>query len=260
MTICRLRLISILLVLSAPGLTAQPDATFNRDFDHADRRARTMVVQLQCAQHMAGLRARGAFGAADTLGTTGLCIRSGDAYVGVYLSLDSAGARHRRFSAVQLTNNAPNTTPLDTAALVSAARARRETLGLGASAMGRPFAPFILHGDADTVEVWLVPLSVITGSPPSSGGERGYVYAGYGARLVTTIEATTKFDTLQVRPGAPLSIRRTDSRLPLFSDLLVANLQQLRGRAVEIELAGVTSRLMDGPGGGVWLHAKRTAP
>jgi len=237
---------------------AQPDAQFNHDFDLADRRATEFVVQLRCAQQMAGIRARGGFGAADTLGFTGQCIRHGGSYIGIYLDLDSASTRHVRFSAVNLTQRTPHAEPLDTAAVVAAARARRDALVRGGRTMGRRFAPFILRTDADSLEVWLMPLSIVTGEPLSSGGERGYAYSADGRTVIRTVDAVAVFETITAGPTDQITIVRRNARLPLLSDLLVANLLLQQGRAVNIELAQVTSTLVFPAAGGAWIHAKRT--
>jgi len=260
MTISLLPFLAAGALFCASNVIAQPDAQFNHDFDLADRRASELVVQLRCAQQMAGIRARGGFGAADTLGFTGQCIRHGGSYIGVYLDLDSAGTRHVRFSAVNLTQRTPHAEPLDTSALVAAARARRDALVRGGRTMERQFAPFILRTNAESLEVWLMPLSIVTGEPLSSGGERGYVYSADGRTVIRTVDAVAVFETITAGPADQITIVRRNARLPLLSDLLVANLQLLQGRAVHIELAQVTSTLVNPAVGGAWIHTKRTPP
>ncbi|MES3032644.1 MAG: hypothetical protein V4813_01455 [Gemmatimonadota bacterium] len=259
MTISRTFLVGACAVLSAATASAQPDARFNADFDRADRRASQLVDQLRCGQRMASLRARGRFGAPDTLGFVGHCVLRPGAYIGVYLDLDSTRTRAVRFSALDITHDVPYREALDTAALVAASRARYDALGRGGSTMARQFVPFMLRGDADSVEVWLVPVSIFTGEPVSAGGERGYVYDPAGRTLARTVDNTAAYQVLTAPDSARLTIARPGVRIPGLSDLLLANLLLLEKRTLSIELADVTSTLLPGNGDGMWVHTKRAA-
>ena len=231
-----------------------PDAAA---FDRLDGRAQELVHTVRCASYVARMRAQGRFGRPDSLGGSGHCVRIEGHDIGVFLDADSATRLARRLSAVKLADGTRYTGPLDTAGLVARTLASENAQLRGSQAYekaDREYAPLVIWPSADSLQVWLMPTGLFEGK--SLGGEHGFVYSSDGRRLVEEINAFDKFRTLEIPDSGSVLLLSTESELPLFSEMVLANLLNGVGRQVTINTTRYSSTLT-GRGVSLWLHVPR---
>ena len=231
-------------------------------FDRQDRRARALIRQVRCAQHVAGLRQRGVFGPVDSLGGSGQCTVVDGKFVGIFLEPDSQVVRATRFSAVDLATSTRRTAPIDTAAVLAVLRASWNAQERGAPEFekeNRQYTPMPFRFDGDSIEVWLFPVAVITGQPLTVGGERGYVYSPDGHTLARTIDASATWRTFALADTGVARIPSDQARTPLLSELVIANVLHGAGHRVLIEMREASAALVGEGESSVWMHvnAKR---
>ncbi|HEY4101761.1 MAG TPA: hypothetical protein VGM20_12885 [Gemmatimonadales bacterium] len=257
-------LLALLLSAHIGGAAAQAVASdTNAAFDRADREAQTFVSTMRCAEQGAKARKAGLFGPADSLGAIGECLFKGGHRIAIFMDVDSQFTRVTHLAAVDLTSNTRVAPPPDTSALVSLARAElpAELRGMGAfEAANRQFAPLSFRSGGDTIEVWLVPISVITGSPFSVGGEWGFVYSPDGRTLVREVNRTSEFRSIAVADTGIVRITSRQTVVPTLSELVVPNLLNGIGRDVSIEL-GLRTSLLTGRGSqAMWIQLQHKHP
>lgn len=238
----------------APGMAAHA-----RSFDRTDRLARAVIGQIRCAQRVAGLRRRGVFGPADSLGATGQCIVVAGKYVGVLFDTDTLFGAVSRASAVDLVSSTRRKGQLDTAAILAVARASSAAQLRGAEAYQRAqraYSPVAFRFDGDSIEVWLIPTAVIGGPPLTVGGERGYVFSPDGRRLVREIDHFDRLRSFALPDTGVVRIPSGDHSVAMMTALLLANLLHERGRRVSIDTEGGSSVLAGEGDAAAWVHAK----
>ena len=245
----------------ASALTAQaPSSAESQAFDRVDREARTFITTMRCAQRVSALRAQGLFGPADSAGGTGLCPIVAGRLVGVFMEIDTTFANPTRFAAVEIGTRTRWTAPLDTTAVLGMARAERHAQIRGSGAFeraDRQYVPFSFRFDGDSIEVWIVPVSVLSGAPFSVGGERGYAYSPDGRALVREVDAFGDYRVIPVADTGVVRIRSTQEFVPTFSEMLVANLLNDVGRHVTIDSRRSSATLV-GPGGrAMWIQVRQ---
>ena len=258
------KLLAILLSLYASTLGAQSSMSdTNAAFDRADRESQMFISMMRCGEQMSKAREQGLFGPSDSLGGIGQCLFKGGRRIGVFLDADSQFVHVSHLSAVDLGSSMRVTPPADTGALLALARAELPAVlrGMGAyETANRQFSPLSFRFGGDTIEVWLVPVSVTAGSPFSVGGEWGFIYSPDGRTLVREINHTGDFRLVTVADTGIVRIVSKQDVIPTFSELVLANLLNGIGRDVSIELS-LRSSLLTGRGAqAVWIQVKRKRP
>lgn len=230
-------------------------------FDREDRRSRALIHTLNCARRVAALRQRGAFGPRDSLGGSGQCMEAGNRTIGIFLESDSPFVRVTRFSAVDLGTLSRITDPVDTAAALAVRRAQDDALMQGNALfekLDRQYTPMTFRFDGDSIEVWLTPVTLLSGPPYSAGGELGFLYAPDGKTLGRKIDATAEYRTVAVPDSGEVPIASRQDRIPLMSELLLANLLSAHGRVPVIGLkSGASARLVGQGPSAMWIHFVR---
>jgi hypothetical protein len=254
-------LLAIIALTRLPRLGAQsPDAAQARDFDRADRRARSLIGTVRCAGSVSSARSQGLFGPIESLGSMGQCVMVDGRYVGVFAEVDTAFVRPTRFAAVDLATRTRRTAPLDTAAVLALGRAELAAQQRGAGAFAkanRQYAPLAFRVDGDSIEVWLFPVAILTGDPPSVGGERGYVFSPDGRTVAREVNAFDDFRALALPDTGTVRIASRELAVPSLSELVLTNLLNDAGRQVSIETQRETATLVGRGGQAMWLRAPR---
>jgi hypothetical protein len=248
-----------LLPMAARAQTSAPIDLAS--FDQADRRARTLLSTIRCAQSAGSARAQGEFGPVDALGGIGQCITIDGRTLGVFFDADSPYVAVKRFSAVDLGTHMRRTAPLDTSRVLAVVRAEQAAYWHGANTPfekeDRPFAPVAFRFDGDSIEVWLIPASLVMGPPFTVGGERGYLFTPDGRTLVRTTDAFGDYRPIAIPDTGAVNIASRGTTVPSLSELVLANGLTGAGRSVAIQWAGITSVLAGQGGQAVWMHLTR---
>lgn len=250
--------LAVALVTTPATVTAQTQSRASPDraqlFDSADREAQSVAWVIECAQLSARARNRGAFGAVDSIGPYGLCVRVGPTRHGVFLGADSAFTRATNVRVVNLGTMARSTLALDTVALLVELRAKRAAMRLGAPkfvAERRQFAPFSYRFEDGRVHVWLLPVSVFDGE--ALGGERWWTFASDGATVVEAHDAAAQWRSFTLPTTREVTITSTEPDIPLVTEFLVANLLARSGRVPTIVTGTYVSTLT----GDAWMQVRR---
>lgn len=244
-----LRALAIAVVACLPSVPhmaiAQAPTSFDADFDRGDRESRAVLANFRCARATSFARAQGLFGPPDSLGHSGHCVVVAARFVSVFLDVDSASGRVTRFSAVDLASRTRYTAPVDTTAMLAMERAELDAQRRGYDAYvkaKRPYSPFTIRFDGDSIEVWMVPASSIMG-PTSLGGERGYVYSPDGRTLARTVDRFADYRTFTVPDTGTVQIESRDAQVPTLTEFLLANMLHTAGRNIGINTPHVRSML-----------------
>lgn len=247
------------LVATPATVTAQTQPVASPDraqlFDSADQEAQSVAWVIECAQMSARARNRGAFGAVDSVGPYGLCVRVGPTRHGVFIDADSALTRATKVRVVNLGTMARSTVALDTVALLVELRAKRAAMQLGAPkfvAERRQFAPFSYRFEDGRVHVWLLPVSVFNGE--ALGGERWWTFAPDGATVLEAHDAGAQWRAVTLPETREVRITSTEPDIPLLSEFLVANLLARSGRVPTIVTGTYASTLT----GDAWVQVKQS--
>lgn len=196
-------------------------------------------------------RSQGAFGAVDSIGPYGLCVRIGQARHGVFLDADSAITRATNVRVVDLGTMARSAAAVDTVALLVELRAKRAAMRLGAPkfvAERRQFAPFSYRFEDGRVHVWLLPVSVFDGE--ALGGERWWTFATEGSTVVEAHDAGAQWRPFTLPATREVRITSTEPDIPLVTEFLIANLLARAGRVPTIVTGTHASTLI----GNAWVQ------
>jgi hypothetical protein len=227
------------------------------DFDRADRRSRALISTVRCAQQVSMARARGRFGPVDSLGRFGQCVAVDHRFIGVFMEVDTQFVSTTRFAAVDLAAQARRTAPMDTAAVVALARAEWAAQSRGAESFAsanRQYTPMTFRFDGDSIEAWLIPVTLLMGPPFSLGGERGYVFTPDGRTLVREIDASRDYRTVVVPDTGTVHLVSREQAVPALSEFVLANALNGAGRSVSIDMPGVSSVLVGRGAAAIWMH------
>ena len=257
-----LGLLAAAVLLSPPAAVAQSKTSFDpAAFDRADRRARELLRTMNCARTVSMARARGEFGPADSLGPFGQCMYVDGRAIGVFFDADSPYVAVNRFAAVDLGLHTRRTAPLDTSRVLALVRAEQTAYMHGAAEpfnkQKRPYSPMAFRFDGDSIEVWLLPASLLMGRAPTLGGERGYLFTPDGGTLVRQTDAFEEYRPFVVPDTGTVQIvsrSTTPATLPSLSEMLVANLLNGAGRDVAIQWGGMGSLLVGRGERATWLQ------
>jgi hypothetical protein len=229
-------------------------------FDRLDRMSRTLLSTVWCAQRSGYLRGVGVLGNADSVGRTGLCLRKDGRALAAYFTSDSTYSKAVDLRVLDVADSAWYRGPVDTAAILSQARAANEAVRKGFPSYQqrrRAFSPVSIRSDGDTIEVWLLPLGhFVQPAPTAVGGERGYIYSPDGRTLVREIDAFDRHRALAVPDTGLVEIVSMEDDLPLVSELMATNRMHGKGREVRIVTDAFMSQLVRGPPE-LWVQLKR---
>jgi hypothetical protein len=253
------------LVLGGAPARAQVDQAARtaaaQQFDRADRESRALIDTFRCARMVGDARQRGLFGPIDSLGHRGGCAVVNGQFVGVFLDADSQFTRATRFAAVDLAMHRRRTAPVDTAATLGVARAEETAMLKGTGVYekaDRAYAPMAFRFDGDSVEVWLIPVSDLTGDPFTLGGEHGYVFSPDGRTLAREVDAFAEFRPLAVPDSGMIHIASRAAMVPGLSELMLANALNAMGRQVTIDMQRQSATLRGRGPAAMWVFVGRT--
>jgi len=246
---------------AVPSPPSQAEVQRGKAFDRLDRTSRGLIATVGCAIGAGRARAQGAFGPRDSLGSKGLCILGGGRALGVFLEADSTFTKVTRLSVVDLAAGARHTGAVDTSALLAETRAARDGMLKGFDrfeAEGRQFAPFSFRSDGDSIEVWLLPTTMLMGAQPSSlGGERAFIYSPDGRTLVREVDGSVKYRPLSIPASGAVELQSMEDDLPLVSELLVLNVLYRTGRDVALVTKAYHAKLAGREPNSFWLQTPR---
>lgn len=241
-----------MLLANVPQLSAQrltPEES--KAFDRGDRESRAMITQFNCLNRMMTAVREKRLTASEKWVTSEQCVVIDRHYVYVMLASDTLYTRATRMSAYDLTTSAAYAVPLDTAGALSMARA--EWLGMTKAgprleAAKRDAAPVTFRFDGDSIEVWLLPLQLMTGNPWSLGGEYGAIFSPDGRTLMREVDHVEEFRSNAVADTGLVRIVSRQARIPSLSEFLQANQLNALDRSVVIELPWGSATLPKGLG------------
>ena len=255
----------VVVTLGGARLRAQVDqaarAAAARQFDRADRESQALLGTFHCAQMVGDARQRGLFGPIDSLGQRGACAVVNGQFVGVFLDTDSQFTRATRFAVVDLAMHRRRTAPVDTAATLGVARAEQTALLKGSGVYekaDRAYAPMAFRFDGDSVEVWLIPVSNLTGDPFTVGGEHGYIFSPDGRTLAREVDAFADFRPVAVPDSGIVHIASQALLVPGLSELALANALNSMGRQVTIDMQRQSATLHGRGSAAMWVFVGRT--
>lgn len=226
-------------------------------FDRGDRLSRALLSMIRCSGMVGNARAEGRFGPIDSLGHDGQCMAVNGKWVGMFFDADSTFTHVTRFSAVDFVTRARRTEPLDTSAVLAVANAELAAQLRGVKAFEdakRPYAPMAFRFDGDSIEVWMLPVAVLSGRPPFVGGERGYHYTPDGRTLVRETDSFADFRPLTIPDTGTVYITSRSTDVPTLSEFLLANALNGQGRMVSIRLPWGQSTLVGRGAQSMWVQ------
>ncbi len=229
-------------------------------FDKADRRARGAIEQIRCARRVAVLRQQLVFGPIDSLGARHQCTVADGQYIGIFFDSDTLFSKMTRSSAVDLGSSTRRVNPLDTMAILAVERAGRTAQIRGLEPFrraSRQYAPVELRLDGDSIEVWLIPVVVLMGSPVTVGGERGYVFTPDGRTVAREINAFDAMRALVLPDTGVVHITSLEHAVPSMSEFMVASELHDRGRQVVIDMQNESAMRAGEGSSAIWLHTPR---
>jgi hypothetical protein len=229
-------------------------------FDRGDRDAQEMLSVVRCAQRAALERMEGAFGPVDSLGRAHQCVRIQKRWAVVFAEIDTSFRSAGNVRAFDLGSRARVSVAFDTAGVVALERAELIAQRQGANEFRvnrRQYVPLSMRVDGDSIEVWLLPASLILGERRTLGGERGYLFGPDGRHVVRVIDSFADFRPIAVPDSGQVVIMSSQRSIPSFSEFLVANALHDLGRQVAISTAEMTSTLTTTPAGDIWIHTPK---
>ena len=245
------------LPYTPPALSAQAySAAESRAFDRGDRESRELISAINCLDHMStAVRGKRVVLYEDWM-VARQCLLIGRHYVWVAIGGDTTFSHPTRITAYDLTTGAPYAERLDTARVTAIARAEWNGIGkIGKKFEDakRPGVPLTFRVDGDSIEVWLLPEPLLSGSPFSLGGEVGAIFSPDGRQLVREIDHFAELRAVPVTDTGLVHLPSRQARIPSLSEFLAANQLNARGRDIVIDLPGISSTLSSKPGA-PWLQ------
>jgi len=251
------------LLLCARPMPAQTqptvaDSSHGVAFDRLDRTSRILIATIYCARSTSEARAEGLFGPLDSLGRTGHCVQKDGRALGLFFDSDTAFSSAQQLRVVDLGARVRYLGPLDTAAVLAEARARRDAFFRGYPAFqraDRQFSPFSIRTEGDSIEVWLLPIQILPGR--AVGGERAFIYSPDGRTFARAIDAFDRHRAITIPDSGRVEILSREEDLPLVSELLVLNLLHGNKREVSLITRKFASQLVGADPTSVWVHTRR---
>ena len=177
-----------------------------------------------------------------------------------FISGDTLFRHPKRFAEYDLTTSTPISTRVDTAAMLAVARADWAGVRRGVAAFeaaNRQFIPLAFRFEADTIEVWLVPATVLMGSPYALGGEHGYIYAPNGNRLVREVDHAAEYRVITIPDTGVVTLTSKQPGVPTLSEFYLANQLNALGRPVTIAMPGISATLTGSGTSAMWVKLMR---
>jgi len=205
------------------------------------------------------MRSAGRFGPPDSVSVAGQCIEAGNRTVGVFFDVVPGTTTLRNVRSVTVSDGQPYAGSLDTLLLRRRLylldQAMRRTKARSDSA-GLLRGPFVIWPRGDSIQAWVIPLNVLTGT--AVGGEQGFRYSSNVRTMVGEVDAFAKYRPIAVPTSGTFKIESLEEEMPLLSEVLVANRLNNRGLTVTIVTHRYTSTLA-GQGGlaSLWVHMPR---
>ena len=240
-------LLSVPLVMHAQAYTAAE----SKAFDRGDRESRDLIAAISCLDRVGTAVREKRVALYEDWMVARQCLVIGRHYVWIAIGGDTTFTRSPRITAYDLTTSAPYADRLDTARILAVARA--EWIGTGK--VGKQFedaqrlgVPLTFRFDGDSIEVWLLPEPLLSGTPFSLGGEVGAIFSPDGRQLVREINHFAELRTVPVADTGLVHLPSRQARIPSLSEFLLANQLNARGRDIVIDLPGISSMLPSTPG------------
>jgi hypothetical protein len=231
------------------------------EFDRLDRTAQSILWTLGCAQTASRARAQGLFGPPDSAGRSGQCQRKDGRTLALFFDPDSAFTKAGNLHVLDIGTRLAYSGPIDTSAILAEARAENDAELRGLPSYQRErraVAPLSMRSDGDSIEVWLVPFSVLVGRTSSTvGGERGFIYSPDGRTLAREVDAFDRFRSISIPDTGAVAIMSQEEDLPLVSELIVTNDLFNRGRDVQLVTKSYASHLVGHGSNAVWMQFPR---
>jgi hypothetical protein len=227
-----------------------------------DRSAEELIAEVRCNAAVTSARERGAVGPTDSLGPSFVCARTAAPSLGANFSIAPSSLRVTALRLVNLETQRRDRSAFDTASIAT----KLHALMAGHSPC-RPAAaraddrlPIVLRTEADTIEVWWLPLSQfggLTGAEPQSvGGECGVVFSPDGRHVVRIVDASDGLRAWHDSSTGTAVIESRERDMPLFSEILAVHQLALRQRGAIIQ----TKQWIFARTGPMWLAVRRSAP
>jgi hypothetical protein len=244
----------------AQNSNVQSDAARVAVFDRLDKTAQAALATVRCAKKVGEARANGVFGPVDSLGRSGLCFSNDAGVFGAFVTADSTFTHATRLSVVDLNKGTRFEGRVDTTAILAQSRATRDAVTRGFPDFtrdNRPFAPLTFRSIGDSIEVWLLPVTLFMGTMPgSSGGDRAFIYSPDGKTLAREVNATDRYQSLTIPDAGQVTIPSREDDLPLVSEMIAADRIHFQKREVRIATKTYSSSLTGPEGSEVWVHVK----
>lgn len=240
------------VTVGCPELAGQAwSAAESKAFDRGDRESRELISSINCLNRLWTAVQEKRVVEYESWMQARQCVLIDRHYVWVTIGIDTLFTRVTRVSAYDLTTSAPYAGRLDTAGVTAIARA--EWVGTGRIqdrfvAAKRDAVPLTFRFDGDSIEVWLLPLQLLTGNPWSLGGEYGVIFSPDGRTLVREVDRFDEFRATTVPDTGLVRIGSRQARIPSLSEFLLANQLNARDRSIVIELPWGSSALAKGAG------------
>jgi hypothetical protein len=245
-------------MLCAASLGAQAlPAAQSRAFDRGDRESRDLIAQIRCARLSAQARQDKRFASLDSTPDATECTAVAGHFVVAFIGGDTLFRHPKRFAEYDMTTGTRISGPVDTGTMLAIARADWAGVRRGMAAFeaaDRQFIPLAFRFEADTIEVWLVPATVLMGSPYALGGEHGYVYAPNGNTLIREIDHASDYRAVTIPDTGMVTLTSKQPGVPTLSEFYLANQLNALGRKVAIAMPGLTSVLSGNGASAVWVQ------
>lgn len=243
--------------MSAQGLSGAE----SKAFDRGDRESRALLATIACMDRLTVAVREKRVVSYEPWMTARQCVVINKHDVWVTIGGDTMLTRATRVKAYDLTTSAPYAARVNTASVLALARAERRVafrVSMRFQAAKRPAAPLTFRIDRDSIAVWMVPRTLLSGDPWTLGGELGGVFSPDGREFVREVDRFDQYRTTTVADTGVVRIVSGQVRIPSISEFVLANQLHARDRSIVIEMPWGTSALARGTGSKwVWVVGRQ---